>query len=149
MFTGADDVNEGDCAFRVLFKKPGYNSERGEYYAANLYELMKWLKITEDVSFDTCEFLYVHLILEDGNVQEVVCHDKTAANASSNVVAIRPRARPYVPEDAQVIKEVSDLLIRAGKEKEVKPKKARPGKVRTAFGVYAYPARSGDYNDED
>lgn len=135
-------------AYRVLFKKPGYPAERGEYTADSLKELLRWLKITEDVEFDTCEYLYVHLQLPNGGVQEVVSHDNQT-HTSDKVIQLNRKARVYKPEDVTVLEEVSDLLGRvASSTPEPPPRKFRAGKVRTGFGVIAYPARSGDYGDK-
>lgn len=135
-----------DSQFMVMYKMPGFKTERGHYLAPSLEELLRMLNKAEGVNKDTAELLVIHQHLSDGTVLEVLYVD----NKPSNVVELRPTRKPcpVTPEEDEegegLLKAVKDLLTTAA----TLSKPVRQGKVRTGFNIIAYPARSGDYVEE-
>lgn len=51
-------------------------SERADYVAPSLLEVLRLLNKSEGVNTETTDYVYVHQIFEDGTVIEVFSHDR-------------------------------------------------------------------------
>jgi hypothetical protein len=79
-----------------MYKFPRMNPATGSYVAGTLADLMKMLSRAENVSEDTVEFLYVHEILQDGSVTELVAIEKKPPQPTSNVTNLMEAGKKLV-----------------------------------------------------
>lgn len=104
--------------FSVMWQFPGMKAERASYEMPDLQTLLRVLQKAEDVSISTTEKLFVHYHATNGDIMEVVSHEKEKGfsvvnhqlgkpveRQPSNVVSIKkakkdkPHIRLAIPAD--------------------------------------------------
>lgn len=126
--------NKGMLHFRAMWKFPGKAVDRGEFYSGSLFGLAGMLFRLEGISRESIEYVYVHQLLGEGSVLEIISIDsKSSPNINPHLIwskNIHEKEAPSIPswedweredswdiglrKDDLIMEEVTELLQRKG-----------------------------------
>lgn len=83
------DLVRDDKHFRVSYKFPKQKAVNMNYTAPSVAALMRNLQMSENVNRETVEFLYVHQILGNGSVLELIGIEPSTGTNVTNIQAVK------------------------------------------------------------
>lgn len=122
--------------YRIQYQVKGSRAVRCEYTAPSVDKLLAMVWRSEGIKQGDLAHMYIHQVLSNGSVLEVVAHDEMSSNLTSE---------GSVDEGESLIDGVKNAISEA--VKKAKPHLrlvTRTGKVVDGFDVVAYPAKSTD-----